>query len=186
MGDWIERHERTAFDRRPARATAAVKAKYLLHTTATQVALATALPFRRRSDLLRWLGWDVHETTMIERGVCFFGGRGIHAGPGAVINVGAMLDGTGVCTIEEGAGIGAGTIVLTAEHEVGPRQQRFGKLVPMNTRIGSGAWIGAGVTVRPGTIVGAGSVVAAGAVVVHDVRPDTLVAGVPAREIRSL
>ena len=186
MGDWTERHERTAFDRRPVRATAAVKAKYLLHTTATQAALAVALPFRRRSDLLRRLGWDVHETTMIERGVCFFGGRGIHAGARSVINVGAMLDGTGVCTIEEGAGIGAGTIVLTAEHEIGPREQRFGRLVPMHTLIGSGAWVGAGATVRPGTIVGAGSVVAAGAVVVRDVRPNTMVAGVPAREIREL
>jgi acetyltransferase-like isoleucine patch superfamily enzyme len=38
----------------------------------------------------------------------------------------------------------------------------------------------------PGVTVGAGSVVATGAVVTHDVPPNVLVAGVPARVVRQL
>jgi acetyltransferase-like isoleucine patch superfamily enzyme len=52
--------------------------------------------------------------------------------------------------------------------------------------IESGSFVGAGVTLLPGVTIGARSVVAAGAVVTEDVPPGTLVAGVPARTVRSL
>jgi acetyltransferase-like isoleucine patch superfamily enzyme len=48
------------------------------------------------------------------------------------------------------------------------------------------AWIAAGAIIGAGVTVGRGAVVAAGAVVVEDVPPGTLVAGVPAREVRRL
>lgn len=53
-------------------------------------------------------------------------------------------------------------------------------------RIGDGAWIGVGAMILPGTDIGRGSVVGAGSVVQGQVPPDTLVSGVPAREIRKL
>jgi len=52
--------------------------------------------------------------------------------------------------------------------------------------IGRGSFIGANATLLPGTRIGAGSFVAAGSVVTADVPPATLVAGVPARAVRSL
>ncbi|MDY7540915.1 DapH/DapD/GlmU-related protein [Cryobacterium sp. 5B3] len=52
--------------------------------------------------------------------------------------------------------------------------------------IGDGAWIGAGTIVLPGVAIGKGAVVAAGSTVTHDVLPNTLVAGVPARLVRQL
>jgi len=52
-------------------------------------------------------------------------------------------------------------------------------------RIGDGAYLGAGVTVLPGVTIGANALVAAGAVVTRDVAPLTVVAGVPARRVRS-
>jgi UDP-2-acetamido-3-amino-2,3-dideoxy-glucuronate N-acetyltransferase len=48
--------------------------------------------------------------------------------------------------------------------------------------VAHGASIGSGATLVGGVRVGARALVAAGAVVTHDVRPDTVVAGVPARE----
>lgn len=45
-------------------------------------------------------------------------------------------------------------------------------------------WIGAGVKVLDGVRIGKGAVVAAGSVVAQDVNEGSLVAGVPAREIR--
>jgi len=52
--------------------------------------------------------------------------------------------------------------------------------------IEQGSFIGANATLLPGTRIGARSFVAAGSVVTADVPPGTLVAGVPARAVRSL
>ena len=52
-------------------------------------------------------------------------------------------------------------------------------------RIEDGAWVCAGATILKGVTIGAGSVVAAGAVVTRSCPPRTLVAGVPARVIRT-
>ncbi len=48
------------------------------------------------------------------------------------------------------------------------------------------AWIGANVTILPGISIGTCAVIGAGSVVTRDVAPYTVVAGVPARPIRTL
>lgn len=52
--------------------------------------------------------------------------------------------------------------------------------------IGDGAWICSDASIFPGVTIGEGSVVALGAVVTRSVPPHTLVAGSPARFVRSL
>ena len=51
-------------------------------------------------------------------------------------------------------------------------------------RIGAGADIGMNAIILPGVTVGPGAIVGAGAVVIEDVKPYSIVAGVPARFIR--
>lgn len=51
--------------------------------------------------------------------------------------------------------------------------------------IGNDVWIGARAMVVGDVTVGHGAVIAAGSVVVHDVAPYAIVAGVPARQVRS-
>lgn len=53
-------------------------------------------------------------------------------------------------------------------------------------RIGDGCWIGARAMILPGVTLGRRVLVAAGAVVTRDVPDDSLVAGNPARVVRSL
>jgi hypothetical protein len=53
------------------------------------------------------------------------------------------------------------------------------------THVGNDVWIGYSAIVLPGLRVGDGAVIAAGAVVTRDVEPYEIVAGVPARAIRS-
>lgn len=82
--------------------------------------------------------------------------------------------------------IGHDVTLLTVDHEIGDVELRCGKSVAAGIEIGDGAWLGARCTVLPGISIGEGAVVAAGAVVTHDVPPNTLVAGVPARVLRDL
>ena len=51
--------------------------------------------------------------------------------------------------------------------------------------IGNDVWIGYGVQIMPGIKIGNGAVIAAGAIVTHDVNEYDVVAGVPAKKIRS-
>ncbi|GJD78040.1 CatB-related O-acetyltransferase [Methylobacterium gregans] len=52
-------------------------------------------------------------------------------------------------------------------------------------RIGHDVWIGANAVVSPGVTIGQGAVIGANAVVTNDVDPYMIVAGVPARVVRS-
>ncbi|MFD2134657.1 acyltransferase [Novosphingobium resinovorum] len=74
---------------------------------------------------------------------------------------------------------------ITTNHEIGDRNQQS-PIRPAPIVVGDGAWIGANAIILPGVHIGNGSVVAAGAVVTRDVPENSLVAGVPARIVRTL
>lgn len=48
------------------------------------------------------------------------------------------------------------------------------------------AWLGARVSVLPGVTIGENAIVGTGSVVTHDVPDNTIVAGVPARVIKTI
>jgi acetyltransferase-like isoleucine patch superfamily enzyme len=89
-------------------------------------------------------------------------------------------------TIGAGVSVGPFARFVTETHDLGGPTGRAGRGRTEPIAIGDGCWIGADVTVLGGVTIGAGSVVAAGSVVIRDVPADTLVAGVPARVVRSL
>ena len=63
------------------------------------------------------------------------------------------------------------------------KDYNFNEYHPIN--IGSDVWIGAGAIIMDGVTIGHGAIIAAGAVVTKDVIPYAIVAGVPAKTIKS-
>lgn len=88
--------------------------------------------------------------------------------------------------IGNNVGIGPNTLFITDTHELGNEKKRVGKHVTKKITIGDGCWIGANVIILGGVTIGAGSVIAAGSVVATNVKPNSLVVGDRAKEIRIL
>lgn len=95
----------------------------------------------------------------------------------------SFLDLGGI-TIEDDVLIGPRVNLVTESHPLDPDDRKALLTKPITIR--RGAWIGAGATILPGVTVGENAVVAAGAVVSRDVPANTVVAGVPARIVRSI
>lgn len=101
-------------------------------------------------------------------------------GSDVLISNGCFLQGHGVISFGSQVMVGPQAMFLTINHDAETR-----KSIAAPIHIGSKVWIGARAVILPGVSVGDGSIVAAGAVVTQDVPPNTLVAGTPARIIRS-
>ena len=111
-------------------------------------------------------------------------GKNIHIGNQVFINADCKFQDQGGIYIDDGALIGHGVVLATLNHDLDPAKRQ--QLHPAPIRIGKRVWIGANATVLAGVTIGDNSVVAAGAVVTKDVPADTIVGGVPAREISKI
>jgi maltose O-acetyltransferase len=135
---------------------------------------------------VRWLAlracglkvpWNIAER-------CYFGGRRVEIGRGTFVNRACTFDGP--VRIGRRCAIGLEVMFVTSTHEPGDHARRAGAVRFDPIVVGDGCWIGSRAMILPGVTIGDGAVIAAGAVVRHDCEPDTLYAGVPAREIRRL
>ncbi|GGD29003.1 acetyltransferase [Microbacterium faecale] len=111
-------------------------------------------------------------------------GTNIRLGERVFVNSGCRFQDQGGITIGDDALIGHNTVIATLNHDLDPATRAT--TVPKPVVIGDSVWIGANATILPGVTIGDGAVVAAGAVVTADVAARTIVAGVPARRIRTL
>ncbi|WES62855.1 DapH/DapD/GlmU-related protein [Microbacter sp. GSS18] len=119
---------------------------------------------------------------------CYFGGTNVSIGPGTFVNSQVYFDDGAPITVGRKVDIGMRVTIITSNHIIGPSHDRVqpGSWDPQPVIIGDGAWIGAGAMILPGVRIGQGAVVASGAVVTRDVDANLLVAGVPARQVRTL
>lgn len=93
-------------------------------------------------------------------------------------------------TIEDDVFIGHGVMFINDKYPrastPGGQPQTESDWAVVPTRIKAGASIGSNATILCGVTVGEGAIVGAGCVVTKDIPPRTVVAGVPARPLRSI
>lgn len=111
-------------------------------------------------------------------------GRFTKIGKNVFINHACSFLDMGGITIEDEVLIGPKVNLVTENHPLEPTDRRA--LVTKPILIKKNAWIGAGATILPGVTIGENSVVAAGAVVSKNVPDHVVVAGIPAKIIKSI
>jgi len=123
----------------------------------------------------------------IQPGVTFVQTDRISVGAHFGANTGSYLNGLGGLTIGDYVLIGSNVTISSGRHPI------EGRLPPVFARpaepvpivIEDDVWIGAGAVIMPGITLRRGTVVGANAVVTKDTEPYSVVAGAPARKIRS-
>jgi acetyltransferase-like isoleucine patch superfamily enzyme len=123
----------------------------------------------------------------IDNDVYMPGAENISIGDNCVINRNVIIQSCEGAKIVIGnnVGISYGAKIITGGLDLQSSTYIF-RHISAGVTIGSGVWIGANAVILPGVIIGDNAVVAAGAVVVKDVAECSLVAGVPAKQIKKL
>lgn len=121
-------------------------------------------------------------------------GVNIHVGRECFVNYNCTFLDVAPITLGDGVWIGANVTLATPMHPF-LAEERLNADYPDGRHdleyaapitIKDGCWICSSATICGGVTIGENSIVAAGAVVLHDVPPNSLVAGVPARVIRPI
>lgn len=111
-------------------------------------------------------------------------GQNLTLGERVFVNLGCRFQDAGGITIGDDSLVGHNCTFTTLNHAVDPA--RRADMMPAPITLGRQVWLGASVTIAPGVTIGDGAIVGAGSVVTRDVAPRTIVAGVPAKVIRTI
>ncbi len=137
-----------------------------------------------RNQLSELIGNQIDASTAIFPPFYTNFGRFIRIGKNVFINHACSILDIGGITIEDEVQIGPRVNLTSENHPLDPTDRQT--LIPKPVVIKRNAWIGAGATILPGVTVGENAVVAAGAVVSRDVPPNTVVAGIPAKVVKTI
>jgi acetyltransferase-like isoleucine patch superfamily enzyme len=120
-------------------------------------------------------------------GVIAHKGAGITIGSRTGISARAYLAGQGGITIGEDVIMGPNVQIFSENHNFSDLSQTIKAqgVTKQAVIIGNNCWIGAGVIILCGTTIGDGCVIAAGSVVNKSMPANSIVAGVPAKVIKS-
>jgi maltose O-acetyltransferase len=113
-------------------------------------------------------------------------GYNIVVGKGFYCNFNCVILDVAPVKIGDHVLLGPAVQIYTATHPLDAAERRRGIEGAKPVTIGNDAWIGGGAIVLPGVSIGDRAVIGAGSVVTKDVPADVIVAGNPARAVRTL
>lgn len=141
-------------------------------------------PDEVRRILGKIIGQEVDESVTLLPPFYVDYGKHIEIGKGCFIQQCCTFFGRGGITLGENVLVGPKVNIITINHDPDPenRSATYGRPVV----IGDNVWIGINSTILPGVSIGCGAIIGANSVVTKDVPPMTVVAGNPARIIKTL
>ncbi|MES3016798.1 MAG: sugar O-acetyltransferase [Bacteroidota bacterium] len=145
---------------------------------------ASGTPEEITSVLSEITGTSVDSTVAVFPPLYINYGKHLSIGKNVFINFNCTFLTLGGIIIEDDVLIGPDVKILSEGHPLAPGERQ--SLVPGKVHIKQNAWIGAGATILAGITIGENAVVAAGSVVTKDVAANTVVAGIPAKIIKSI
>ena len=135
-----------------------------------------------------WFGRLAREAALYHP-VIFGPPERVTIGKGANVQNALFNVSSGTIRVERDAFFGHGVSLLTGTHDLEVTGADRKHAIPREGRdivVGEGAWIASNATILGPCRIGAHAVVAAGALVKDDVPDHTVVAGVPARPVRTI
>lgn len=111
-------------------------------------------------------------------------GKNITVGKNVFINACCHFQDQGGITLGDNCLVGHNVVFATLNHGFAPEERQ--SMLPAPIVVGRNVWVGSNSTILQGVTIGDNSIIAAGSVVTKDVPANAIVAGVPARFIRSI
>jgi acetyltransferase-like isoleucine patch superfamily enzyme len=142
-----------------------------------------------RSFILKGLGLRIRTSSKFGRGIFVQDYGKFSVGNKSVVNNQVYFDSSHGVIIGNGCDIGFKSCFITSTHQLESDflsdrpldKSRCGKIV-----IEDFVWIGANATILPGVTVKRGAVVGACSLVTRDVEENSVVAGIPAKKVKSI
>ena len=153
--------------------------------TAQELATVSVRDQKRVHELMEIiLGKPLDESTTLLPPLYIDYGKPVKIGKGCFIQQCCTFFGRGGITIDNGVFIGPKCNLISINHDPNPdnRSATYGRPIVIEDKV----WIGINSTILPGVKIGYGSIVGAQSVVTKDVPPMTVVAGNPARIIKTI
>ncbi|QJU51249.1 DapH/DapD/GlmU-related protein [Lactiplantibacillus paraplantarum] len=144
----------------------------------------THQPSKMRQLLAAITGQSIDDSVEVRVPLWTDYGRNLKIGNRVFINDNVQITDLGGIELADDVLIGPGAMLLSVNHPLDPAKRHAVEVQPIH--IGRNAWIGAGAKVLAGVTVGENAVVGAGAVVTKSVLANTVVAGVPAKVIKTI
>lgn len=142
------------------------------------VGLVPCHHFRR--FFYRMGGMKIGKGSTIHTGATFYDTRNIVIGQDTIVGEHAVLDGRALLKIGNHVDIASEVMIYNSEHDV--NDAHFSP-IEREVVIDDYVFIGPRAIILPGVHIKKGAVIAAGAVVTKDVEENSIVGGVPAKEI---
>lgn len=137
-------------------------------------------------EILRGLLGSCGENVVVNQPFRCDYGCNIHIGSNVIINFNLTVLDEAIVTIGNHAFIGPNVSIYTACHPLDAERRDLNVQWARPVTIGRSVWIGGNAVILPGVTVGDKAVIGAGSVVTKDVPPSTVVAGNPARPVRTI